>query len=102
MPEKGFSEGRAATRGTKNSLLIPLNLSTDGGCLVSEEEKRKVSKQFRDVWGPTHIQRYELKLLIGFLRKVVSDYSSGGEEILYITSAEPLTTYLVDGNSQLN
>lgn len=101
MVQKGSAETRAASRRSINTLPASLKLASDGGCQLSDDKKRTVAKQLRDAGGPVHISLAESKLLMGPFGRNISNYPPGGDDISYIASAEPLTTFLIAAKAQL-
>lgn len=90
MAEKGSAESRAASRSSINNLSTSLRLASGSGCQLSDREKRTVSKQLRDVRGPAHIPLEKSKLLMGLVGRNIIKYQPDGDEISYISSAQPL------------
>lgn len=70
---------------------MALKLASDGGYQLNNEEKTVVERQFREVRRPANIPLMGSEILFEMVGSDVSSYPSSGDEIEYISSAEPLT-----------
>lgn len=79
-----------------STLLTSLKMASDGGCQLNDTEKATVARHLRDAKAPENIPINDANLLRDLVGQVISNYPSGGKNIAYIVSAEPISTYLVD------
>lgn len=82
------------TSSESQSLSISLKLASDGGCQLSDDEQNRVAHLLRDAGGPAHIAINEARPLMQLVASGVPNYPPGSEDITFISSVEPLTTYL--------
>lgn len=101
MVDKGSVETRAASRSSINNLSTSVKIASDGGCQVSDDEKRTIGKQLRVAGVPSHIPLENANLLMGLVGRNKSNDPPWGDDISYIASAEPLSTFLVAAKAQL-
>lgn len=69
---------------------------------MTDDQKNSVSPQLREAREPANIPLAEAELLVQMVGSVVCSYLPGGDNIAYISSAKPLTQYLIAARTTLS
>lgn len=79
-----------------------LKLTSDGGCKMTDTKRNAMAQQLREARGPAHIHIANANLLVPLVRYVMYSYPPSEDYMAFISSAKPITNYLVAARAKMS